>query len=845
LDTADEITGYSGYAAAASARSWLQTVGSDDASKDAAVAGLDAAISSAVSAGGSSGGENFTLTDNTDNIVGTGKNDTITGSSATFNSDDVINGFAGSDTLIVTAAGNANVIGNLTGVENVKVTNSGGALTNYQVNLVGATGIETVTSRLSSGDASFDNLQNMVTVEAYGVQGGANVNASFSDALAVGTTDSVSLKSTDSNVVFAVSGTTDTNEFETINLESAGTSNTVALKDDGDNNLAGIKVLNVTGGGKLTMTMTGGATGAAFNAADATGVQAITAGGNFVKYTLGAGDDTLDATAGANFFGNTAAKTVVGGDGADKLTIDESVANLDAASSGTHSVSGIETLEVVSKVAEADNANDNLSVDASKFSGIQTLLATIDNEDTDSTDSTSVTFTGITTETVQFTAQEDNTQGVTDLDVTLKTTTGTADEISVVSNTRTGAVNKLDTLTVTGNVEILNLTVNTADVTTTAGTTISDLDIGQSHTVKITGAGGLDIGTVEMADPAGTGTAVIDATGQSGKLNLGSASGDFKDTNADTFTVKLGAGTNNVYGGTEWLAADVVTGSTGTDTVHITEGNDSGTATEFTVTDVDTVAIAVSATAGDDGPVSAKNFTGVGKIQVKAAGTANTNENASVTNLASGQKVELFTDTAKDFEADTITLTGATGVTTLDVDLAGKIAIDSGGVGVTTNATGVTINDKIKDATGYSESSKVTLAGTSSAAPVSSVTLTGGGASGATTTATFTLAGTTNVNVATLDATGLSSNLDISGVTTKAGANITLSGGNNIVTVAIADLVRDAIVLDGGDGTDEMVAADLAGIIVLARQVSRPMTSISPRVQRRLSALQMLQASQR
>ena len=821
LDTAEEITGYSGDAAAAEGKKYLAQISgtlptTDEAitaQKDAAITNVDASISAAVAAGNAVAGESYTLTSNTDNIVGTANNDTITGSSSTFNSDDVIDGKGGTDTLTVTAAGAASVIGNLTDVENVRVTNS--AAGNYQVNLIGATGIETVTSRLSSGQVSFDNLQSMVTVEAFGVQSGT-INASFLNALASGTADTISLKSTDSIVTFAVSGTTDTNEFETVNLESLGsTGNTVTLTDDGANNLAGIKTLNVTGSGKLTMTMTGGATaGAAFSAENATGVQAITFGGNFTSYTLGSKDDTLTT---ASFLGNTAPKTVVGGDGTDTLVLTESVANLDSNTTGvSHSVSGVETLNVSAKVLEGDNADKALSLDASKFTGVDTLLATIDNEDTGNTDTASVTFTGITTETVQFTAQEDNTQGVLELDVTLKTTTGTSDEINVVSNARSSSgLNKLDTLTVTGNVEVLNLTANTADVTasgvTTAGTTIAALAAGQSHTVNISGAGGVAINALEVADPAGTTTALIDASTATGNLVLGTASADFKTTNADTVSVKFGSGTNAVYGGTEWLASDVVTGSTGTDTVYITEGNDSGTATEFTVTSVDTVSIEVSGTAGHDGPVSAKNYTDVSKIQVTSADDGAGNENLSVTNLGSGQKVELATITGDTFQADTITLSNVTGVTTLDVDLAGKVALHSGGVGVTTNATSVTLNDKIKDATSFSEDAKVTLAGTSSAAKIDTVTLTGGGASSATATATFTLAGTSNVDAKTIDATALSSNLDITGVTTAALANVTLGSGNNTVTVAIADLVRDALVLDGGDGSDKMVAADLAG----------------------------------
>ena len=54
------------------------------------------------------------------------------------------------------------------------------------------------------------------------------------------------------------------------------------------------------------------------------------------------------------------------------------------------------------------------------------------------------------------------------------------------------------------------------------------------------------IGTVELADPTGTDNAVIDASALTGKLTLGSSSADFKATNGDNVTVKLGSGTNVV-----------------------------------------------------------------------------------------------------------------------------------------------------------------------------------------------------------------------------------------------------------------------------------------------------------
>ena len=99
----------------------------------------------------------------------------------------------------------------------------------------------------------------------------------------------------------------------------------------------------------------------------------------------------------------------------------------------------------------------------------------------------------------------------------------------------------------------------------------------------------------------------------------------------------------------------------------------------------------------------------------------------------------------------------------------------------------------------------MTIGAASALAPQTSVVLAGGGNDTALGKAVFTLAGTSNVNLASIDATALASDLVISGVTTKAGASITLGSGSNKVTLAQADLARDAIVLNGGDGTDTAV----------------------------------------
>jgi len=789
----------------ASVTSDATTVTSGNASVDTALAPASATPTN----------ETFSLTTNTDNIKGGAGDDTVNASSTTLNSDDQVNLGAGADTLTVAAAGNGNILANFQGIETVKGTNTAG---NYQMNMISATDVDAVVSRLSSAQVTYNNLQNLTSVEAYGVTGGSVVEANYTNSLASGSSDSLTLKAdAGSNVVFEVSGVTDTNEFETINLESNGSlANTVAVRDAGGNAPASLGTLNVSGAAALTMTLQSTKAKATFDASSATGKQTITWGGGTTTLKGGSADDLFNASAGS-FLGNSNPKTVTGNGGTDTLRLTENVANLTSNTATQPHVIDVDTINYVVSVLEADQANKTLTLAADKISNESTVAVTISNLDTNNTDQSNAVITGITDEAITATSVEANTQAVTSLSVALKTATGTADSLTVtMANPGALAVNQLDTLTFAGATEIANIVNDSTDVGATRGTTITALATDNSNTVNISGAGGITITALEIADPAGTAVGVINASGTSGKFDLGATATDFKTTNSDGVAITLGSGTNNVHFLTEALATDSVTGTTGAkDTVHLTEGNDSGTATEFTLASIDTVAISPSATAGHDGPFSAKKWSDIGSIKISSANHTAA-ESQSVTNLGSGQAIELNTATGR-FNADVMTLTNATGVSGLAVTLKGTAGTNgAAGVGITTNAGTVNITDSVADATGFAENSTVTLAGTGATAAVTGVTLSGGGKSGALTTAAFTLKGNTNVNLASIDATGLASTLDISGVTTAAGSAITLGSGNDKITIAPADLARDAIVLNAGDGTDTVVTVnvDAAGALI-------------------------------
>ena len=118
LDTAAEITGYSGNAAAAQGRTYLAQISGElpttteaiTSSKDTAILGVDASITSAIAAGSSAAGSTFGLTTNADSVTGTGNDDTFNSilgaaTTRTLTSGDVVTGGAGTDTLSITISG--------------------------------------------------------------------------------------------------------------------------------------------------------------------------------------------------------------------------------------------------------------------------------------------------------------------------------------------------------------------------------------------------------------------------------------------------------------------------------------------------------------------------------------------------------------------------------------------------------------------------------------------------------------------------------------------------------------------------------------------------------------------
>ena len=76
-------------------------MGSDDSSKDAAIAGVDAAVSDAVAAGSADASKAFTLTTGRDDFVGGSGDDSFDATATALSAGDELDGGDGTDTLTI------------------------------------------------------------------------------------------------------------------------------------------------------------------------------------------------------------------------------------------------------------------------------------------------------------------------------------------------------------------------------------------------------------------------------------------------------------------------------------------------------------------------------------------------------------------------------------------------------------------------------------------------------------------------------------------------------------------------------------------------------------------------
>lgn len=318
LDTTEEIIAYSGNAAAAAGRAFLQPVSTTVPDQ----AAVDAAVAEMVGPGGVPG-DTFTLTTGVDTLLGTLNNDTFQaildgGATDTINTFDDVDGNAGNDTLLIVGAGGVDIPANATFMS-VEVVNIGTAAAVTNLN-----------------SASFQDVQQLWQIGVAGaVTVGAGVTAGFRDVAA----DTVIAADGVSSVAVALDNVDDASIL-VIDEETGGdvTSVTVSGSVDGDfeldtaNNTTDAATINLAITTNTIVTLNVGL-------AATTTVDASDSSGNL----------TLDASL------ITALETFNGGLGNDTLTADSSV--LTAAAITIDAGAGVDTIAYTIDHSAAGNTS--------------------------------------------------------------------------------------------------------------------------------------------------------------------------------------------------------------------------------------------------------------------------------------------------------------------------------------------------------------------------------------------------------------------------------------------------------------------------------------------------------
>jgi hypothetical protein len=797
LDTAGEITGYSGNEAAAQGRVYLAQISGElpttdaavTALKDAAVTGVDTSVASAVSAGDNAAGSTFTLTTGTDVATGTVGADVfnsvlqaagVTGT--TIQPGDSVTGGQGVDTLSIAVAGNAGAAFTVSavsasGVEKLFASNfdTDATADGTVIDTTLMSGLTTVGLSASgaNGDTKFTGMNNFVDAEMR--NGSGDLKLTYGGAQAVsGTADVQNLAV--SNVG---AGTFTADGIETINLTSSTTKTTLAaVASDA------LSTLNVSGDAGLTVTATlnfaagavdGDATiDATLDASALTGALSVDiADANDIQATGGSGNDTFA-------LGGTLSKfdIIGGGDGDDTV----SITGHDGATVLKMSDLQLTSVETF-KVTATNNKNININAD----SATPTNFVTVENATTAKTTDITNLAAGSAV-TIENTVNGQATGVVT---LGLKDPSGSSDALTINVNGTSGQGAETVDQIIVADVETINLSSGSVGVTPmVAGDSnvITDQSYSTATALNITGAANLTMTNAIV----GTVLTTIDASAMTGNLALTAA--------AVVLDLKTGSGADTLTFGTTLTVDDVIDAGSNPSVLSVDSLsatiNELGTSAApgaLQIANVETITLNTATAASF---LDASKITGASTIQIE------NDQNVTISNLAAGTALMLGTDTAGALDEYTgtlnVSLADETGsADALTIALSKQGTDDDISATLKTAATLETLT--IQASTDTATTNDVTLNVASVKSPT--IALTKGDASevvalGTLSTSTTTLDGSAfdGLMSATASAVGTS-------ITAKTGAAAnTITGGAGADTVTILNLGADDA--DGAGGLD-------------------------------------------
>jgi hypothetical protein len=578
-------------AAAALAIRQLATIGTDPAAVTAANSATNIALSPAPAPAPAGPAPapvtNLVLTTGaTDVVLGTTGDDVInaiTGTGATLNTGDTIDGSGGTDTLaIANSTATSLTLSNtpVTNVEKLQVQSTGAA---FALDATGVAGLTDVINNGSTQDVTFQGLANVVNVAVQNVNNKATT-VSFSGTALAGGTDALTLtlqNATGGAAVTLKAAAAAANELETLNIVSTGTANNIKLGTD--TTQTSLATINISGAAPLALNFSG-ATDHVLTSATTIDAHLATGGVTIGSYAtgaalgLGAANHNITLGTGANvvFFGfvdngggsytsfldaNDTVNATAGGN--DTLVI----TGAGVTSANLVNVTGVETMRFM-------NSTGTLTQDVTQLPGSVTQLQ-VDGADS------IVAFNHLANNITL-----DVLQGW-QLKTALATNTG-ADALTVRLTPATTAGTTLATLFDTTGVtlETLNLVSNGFTGQTAANVITTDQNT-SAHV--LTGSADLTITSAIVASS-------FDASAFTGKLKIigqvATATTIKGGSGGDTITLGTGADTVDAGGGND----TIYTAALGT-TSHAARGADS----IVTGAGNDTIVFADNVSAGNGG----------------------------------------------------------------------------------------------------------------------------------------------------------------------------------------------------------------------------------------------------
>ena len=659
------------------------------------------------------------LTTSKDTIVGSSGDDVFTGTLASLSSSDTlgqtdsINGGTGNDTLNLSLQKlfGGFTTGGLTGVENVALTNNGGAA--FDFDATGAVGVTTYTINAAKSAVTLSDVQSGVTtynVNGLGADGLTSLAfASVLDSTATersGTADAVTLNVNGVGYSSASAMTTDIDFIETVNLGVTG-ANFVSLSGS-----ANIKTLNVTGSGTVNVTAVP-TTLTKFNASAATGAVTANLTGTTAQLTqiaLGSANDTL--TLAAEDFSGTA--TISGGAGTNSLTF----TNATASKVAEYTMTGFQTLTVGASsqaiTFSGANTTDLTSVKIGSTTAAATTFVNMGSG------ALSFTGTGVTLEAGDISS--DHT-GATTLTLTAVKTTATdtpvadytfSESAGALTIALGGAIGTTtDTVITAPKVTSLSLTTTSKQTTAAAELTSfnSQISVPKATSITVNNGGTLGTNAAITADIATTATITNGTNAGAIAINAAKLT-DLTVTSGSTLDLSSTTANTSVAPSLAFVEKLTVTNTSGTTTfgalakLQTATISGTGVTTNTTVTDSifasgalgqssNTYDMAITATGFKGGYTSGALATGTGyditfngsgltgAVTLGAVGsTSNDDISVNVAGVAGAVSVQAMAG------AGDVTLNAAgAGATTVSSFTGDKVTVDLSGTGASSSGT--------------------------------------------------------------------------------------------------------------------------------------------------------------